>query len=429
MSKTRVFSQNTGSTPSRPDQEQAMSLDVGKIARERIQAFITEAIRYWQLIASSGLLFTVIVLLIIGMIYYDQIVAWIPDWLPMGLIYALLFGWLVTRAPQRHFLHEADLIFLTPVQTQMDGYFRHTYRYNLILQLAAVIVAAILLYPIWRDTVALPGQPVWAYFLIPFILKGWNFGSHWALLRHVDERKVALHRGLRVLFSFGFLLWWFYQGPYGLLLLFGLVVIVFFLYERQVVHSFGYQWMRLLELEKKQKSRFYAFCQSFVDVPHMGTRVKKRPWLSDVTAWLPFQQNNAFRYLYLKTFIRAQDYLGIYVRLTAVGILFIYVLSEGWVLGVVYALFLFATATQLQAVWGHHQHQFWHQLFPLSQDLALSSFLWLLRVLLGIQAVIMWCPIMITGYPLIVTMGIALVGCLFVGWYPPRLVKHIFNKT
>ncbi|EGL82831.1 ABC transporter EcsB [Caldalkalibacillus thermarum TA2.A1] len=425
MKKAVTQASKRTSTASGADQSERMFLDVEQLARNRIQEFVTEAVRYWQLIASSGLLFTVVVLLIIGMIYYDQIVAWIPDWMPMGFIYAVVFCWLVARAPQRHFLHEADLIFLTPVESRMDDYFRHTYRYNLMLQSAAVVVIAILLYPIWRDTVAAAEQPVWGYFLLPLALKGWNFSSHWAMLRHVDERKVEIHRGLRILFSFIFLLWWFYQGPAWLLPVLVLPLVAFFLFERKVVRSHGYRWMRLLELEQKQLSRFYAFCQAFVDVPHMGTRVRKRPWLSYVTALLPFNRTSAYRYLYLKTFIRAQDYLGIYVRLTLIGTVMIYVLNDVWVKGLVYLLFLFVAATQLQAVWTHHQQQFWHQLFPLSHRAQRDSFVWMCRVVLGMQALVMFMPILVSGSLISVQLMILAAATAFIYFFTRRIGMRI----
>src|SRR5690625_1088628 len=87
----------------RMDSREKMDLNVGQVAKERLQHWLAEAMYYWRLIGSSGLLFTVVILLIVGMIYYEDFLAWIPEQAPILLILSVLFTYLVSRTAHRTF--------------------------------------------------------------------------------------------------------------------------------------------------------------------------------------------------------------------------------------------------------------------------------------------------------------------------------------
>lgn len=372
-----------------------MSLDVAEVAKERLQSFLTEAIRYWQIIGQSGLALTVILLFLTGLIYYEEMVANIPRWWPTGFTLAVIFTWLVVRAPQRHFIEEADLIFLTPIEKEMEAYFRLTVGYNLLLQMAGLVVLLILFYPFFRDLVQSVGQPGWGYFLLPLVLKGWNYMVHWSLLRRADQPVVRWVSWGRALFSLAALLWWFEQWPVWLLIPLAGGGAAFFLVERLLTSPAGCPWLLLLELEKKQKSRFYAFCQAFVDVPHMARPVRRRGWLEGLVR-LPFQQRYAFHYLQLYAWLRSPDYFGIYVRLTLLGMAGLVLVDDLWSRGLIYGLVLLITGIQLKGM-AYHRRHLWTRLFPLSDELFLQGHNWLKHRLLAVQAVFLLAAIMLTG--------------------------------
>ena len=372
-----------------------MSLDVAQVAKGRILSFLTDAVRYWQKIGQSGLALSAILLFLTGLIYYEQIMANIPPWWPAGITFALLLTWLVVRAPQRHFIEEADLLFLAPREEEMEAYFRLTTAYNLILQMVALAVVLLLFYPFFRDLVQAPGQPGWGYFLLPLVLKGWNYFAHWTILRRGDHTLVQWSVGVRALFSLAVLLWWFEQGPAWLLLPFGAAGVGFFLAERKFSSPSPWPWLLFLELDRRQKSRFYAFCQAFVDVPHIVRPARRRAWLEGLIR-LPFERDYAFRFLQLYTWLRSPDYFGIYVRLTLLGMLGIVLVDDLWSRGMVYGLVLIITGIQLKGM-AYHRRHLWTRLFPLPEGMFLESHHWLNHRLLAIQATFLLGAILLTG--------------------------------
>jgi ABC-2 type transport system permease protein len=409
-----------------------MRLDLAELASKRIHQFLTEAVRYWQLIGQSGLSLSVIILFILGLVYYEQLIAGIPEWWPMGLTYSIIFSWLCFRAPQRHFLQEADLVFLTPLEREMTNYFNRTCMYNLSVQMGAVVVCLILLYPVYRDLVQGPHQPSWAYFLIPVILKGWNYLAHWSVLKLTEERMQRAHQISRLLFTFGLLLWWFEEGPWWLLIVFGGVGVAFIILDWDLTKDQRCPWLVLLELEKRQQSRFYSFCQSFVDVPHISPQINKRAWLNWLAFWLPFKQEAAFRYLYLKTWMRSKDSFGIYVRLTLLGFFGVLLLEDVWGQGLLYGLVLFTTAVQLRGIGLVHGHHFWSQLFPIREEVRQQSKLWLLQRLLMVQAALMMVAFPLSGVSLNTTLLIffvALASCwLYFSWQKKEAISRPVTK-
>lgn len=366
-----------------------MQVDLSLLAGQRINQFMGEAIRYWQYIGQSGLALSVIILFLLGLIYYDQLLAGIPDWWPLGITYAIIFTWLCFRTPQRHFIEEADLIFLTPREREMTNYFNKTCLYNLTVQMAGLVVVLILLYPVYRDLVQGVSQPGWAYFLLPIVLKGWNYYTHWSTLKMVEGNIRYTYHLLRLGYTFGLLLWWFEKGPWWFIIGFGLAGIAFLMFDWYLTRDRHYPWLALLELEKRQRSRFYSFCQAFVDVPHSQPQVKRRAWLAPLVSRLPFKQETAIRYLYLKTWLRSRDHFGLFVRLTVLGSLGIYLLEDVWGQGLLYVLILFTTGIQLRGIKSEHQHHLWFQLFPVQDRLRKQSVQWLVRRLLTIQSVLL----------------------------------------
>lgn len=405
-----------------------MKIDIDQIFQERFNEFYKEASRYWRLIASSGLLFTVSILTILGLIYYRDFLAWIPDWVPIPVGLSLLFGTLVTKGAHRTLLKEADILFLTPIEKKMDQYFSKTERYNFILQGVGIAILLVILSPLYVDKIPVENQKLWFYFLIPILLKGWNLQSSWVALRWQNNRNIRYHTMLRFAFNVLFLYWFFVGGNILFLLGFSSIVLLFYMLERRIRTDHAIHWLYLVEMERRLQSRFYSFVNSFVDVPHLQSKVKKRAWISGVTKLLPFSSTSAYRYLYMKTFFRANDYFGIYVRLSLIGTAVVYAIPNFYAQAVAYLLFLFLMSVQLKAIYGHHQRQFWHKIFPLPPSQQKNAFIWLNFYLLSLQALIMLIPTLLGEQVIWGKALLLVVGFLLCYGYSHVVLKNTLNK-
>jgi ABC-2 type transport system permease protein len=394
--------------------KQEMKQEIENMWKERFNTFYREASRYWSLIASSGLLFTVSILVILGVIYYRDFLAWIPTWVPIPEVLAVLIGFMVTKGSHRTFLKEADLLFLIPLEKEMDRYFHKVQAYNLIVQCIVVFAVLLILSPLYSSKVAVGNQNLWFYFLIPLLLKGWNLHSSWITQRVQDDNRVLVHVIFRFMFNTLFLLWFFKNGSVVFLIGFSIAVILFYIAEKRVREKHAYHWLKLLDMERSLQARYYSFINFFVDVPHLQSKVKKRAWISGITKWLPFHSSQAYRYLYLKTFFRANEYFGIYVRLTVIGAFIVYWVPDIYAKGLTYILFLLLTGTQIRSLWGHHARQFWQSIFPLSAQRQKDAFIWLHFCLLLLQGVLLVIPFLVTEVNIQQVFILLVIGGFFV---------------
>src|SRR5690606_21847674 len=69
----------------------------------------------------------------------------------------------------------------------------------------------IVLMPIYTHKIPIFHQQLWLYFLIPFLLKGWNLHSHWNALQIQDRQHVFRHTLSRFLITFA-VLYLFFSG-------------------------------------------------------------------------------------------------------------------------------------------------------------------------------------------------------------------------
>jgi ABC-2 type transport system permease protein len=224
----------TGGPQGDPQGGRPMTVDVEQLAGVRIQAFVGTAIRYWSFIGRGGLSVTIILLVILGMIYYQDLLDLIPEHAPVAPVLAVILTFFVARTAHRTFLEEADLMFLTPLEERMDRYFQRTFRYNLVLQCASVLIVLIVFAPLYVDQLAAEGQSVWPYYIVPLLVKGWNLQSSWSVQKLQDARKIRYHALLRFAFTFLFLYWLLAGGTLGLLALFVMILVVFYIFERRV---------------------------------------------------------------------------------------------------------------------------------------------------------------------------------------------------
>src|SRR5699024_12400664 len=82
---------------------------------------------------------------------------------------------------------------------------------------------------------------------------------------------------------------------------------------------------------------------TYTDVPHLKSKTHKRTWLVRYFGRTAYRKENAFTYLYRRTFIRSGDYLGMFVRLLVIGGLAIYFIPNIWLMILFYFFFLYIT--------------------------------------------------------------------------------------
>ncbi|WP_134685110.1 ABC transporter permease [Brevibacillus migulae] len=372
-----------------------MKTDLDALFEDRYARFSREFIRYSQYMANGGMLFIAIFLGGLIALYYRDLIAAIPPWFPVPYALAFVVSLLVTRTPHRTFLLEADLLFLTPLEHRMEAYFRKTRRYNWMVQSIFLFLLLLLFFPVYQANMQSDSVQLWFYWLVPIILKGWNVHSSWILLKLPEQRSLTSYALARYLFSFLILAWVFTAGEFlriggwSLAGLFGTVFLIGFSIQlNRIRKQYPYQWYRLLEIENRQRRKFYRFVNQFTDIPQVGSRGQSRRWLSPFVRVVPYAQANAGRILFLRMFLRSADYLGIYVRLLVIGGLLAVLFPDLTAKAAVIVMILLMTASQIKGIWKRQRKGNGRILFPINVEGQKRSFQWVCGVLLLIQGLL-----------------------------------------
>mgnify|MGYP003540830719 FL=1 len=157
------------------------------------------------------------------------------------------------------------------------------------------------------------------------------------------------------------------------------------------------QWERLIELENGRMAAFYRVANLFTDVPKLREKITERRWLSAIIRVLSGRTKNPFSYLYARTFVRANDYFGLYMRLSIIAFLVVAFADLGWGSVFVSVLFLYMTGLQLLPIWHHHDQKMTIELYPYNPAYRKKAVMDLLTILMVIQCFFFAIGILIGG--------------------------------
>ncbi len=373
-----------------------MRLDVNAIFRARFQEFTKEFIRYSQYMANGGVLFIALFLSGLIAVYYRELIAAIPAWFPISLFLALVVAIVVARSPHRTFLQQADLLFLTTVESKMESYFQRSQVYNYVVQSAGLFLILLVLLPLYVEKIHVDEGQLWFYWIVPFILKGWNINSSWIVLTLPDRKSLIYHTVARYLLTFFILAWMFSGGAlfsYHNIQFGGfacaIAIVLFHLRLNRIKREHSYQWYRLLEMENGLRRKFYRFVNQFTDIPHLQNQGKRRSWLTHLVRFVPYRRSNSARILFLNMFIRSGDYAGVYFRLLLLGGLLVVIFPNIYVKAIAAVLVLLMTGSQVKGLWKRQRKGVWYSIFPIPDEVQKRSFVWVCWVLLLVQGIIL----------------------------------------
>src|SRR5699024_7409266 len=114
-------------------------ININRLWQERFQTFLNLFLQYMRLIGNSGLLFSLLFLLIFSSYYYSLLIQQIPNSFPILLFITLVLTYFLVRTRIRSFLKRADIVFLIVAEEKMKTYFASVLLYNTVIQAFVVI--------------------------------------------------------------------------------------------------------------------------------------------------------------------------------------------------------------------------------------------------------------------------------------------------
>lgn len=365
--------------------------------KERFSQTIKEIGRYSRYIFNGH--FVIVIVFLIGTCayYYQEWLKTIPDQFPAAIIMAIVLALFLTFSPIYTFLFDADRVFLLPLENKLSGYFRRSMIVSFIIQAYLLFIVLGVFMPMYARVNEGNYGTYLPFFIVLLVMKIINIFTRWKVQYFVETRSHLLDSFVRYAINAVFLFFLFSNAKvFFLLPEIVLMLILLFFYNKNMREK-GLKWEFLIEQEERRMTAFYRFANLFTDVPKLRDRIKRRKWLDWLFSNLAFAQEKTFNHLYVRTFLRAGDYFGLFIRLTVIGGAGIYFVSFGPGQILIALLFMYLTGFQLLPLWKHHQNKLWINLYPIKAELKEQAFIRLLSILLFVQAILLSIVILVKG--------------------------------
>ncbi|KAF1299083.1 multidrug ABC transporter permease [Enterococcus sp. JM4C] len=375
--------------------------------------------------------FVLVCLFLLGGVgfYYSNLLKTLPDNFFWGngivaLIWlaSLYVGSFVTLA------EPADMVFLLPKENEMGAYFKRSFAYSCLVPFFLLVLVSGFLMPLLVISGGFQFGEFFWFLLMLWSLKFSQLQVQRYGLYQISQTEKNTSRILWLVSAIVILFVGVYTFSWlGAILGVAQAVGVSFYFKRRL--SAGLDWEAMVDKEQNRLHRLYQFINLFTDVPEITATVKRRKYLDGVLNFIPRQHKQTYLYLYARRMLRGSEFSGLYLRLVAIGSLFLYFLDSLWFsvgLGVV---FLYLIGFQLIPLYNQFHYMVLTQLYPVSSGQKGRAIQSLIGLLLLVAAVIFGLFALV-GLKNLQEAGISLASYLvvvlgFTKLYVPSRIKKM----
>ncbi len=386
--------------------------DAHKLWRERLGTASKEIGRYSRYIFNGHIVIVLVFLLGTAAFYYQEWVKTLSSDFPVALLMAIILSLVTTISPIFTFVVDPDKVFLLALEERLQSYFNRSILLSFFIGMYLLVLFLGVLMPIYAQVTGSGFHHFLPFLVVLAGLKLLNLYIRWRVQYYVEESTQRLDTVIRFVVNGVFLYLLFNQAAIWLIGVVAFLLLLLFLTYYNQTKNKGLKWERLIQLEERRMMSFYRLANLFTDVPKLKDEVKRRRWLDWISASLPYQKDATFLHLFVQTFARGGDYLGLWTRLTVIGGLVLYFVTFGYGQILFVVLFIYLTGFQLLPLWNHHQNKLWIQLYPVKEITKKKSFQKLLFVVLSIQSLLLSISILLKGN-LVISAFSLLAGLAF----------------
>ena len=394
--------------------------------KERYIGYITETQKYLRYIFNGHLVFVMVIVLGGLGYYYSDWVKTLDRDFPAEWIMAVVLALLVTRSPINTFLKEPDTVFLLPLENQLQSYFKNSIILSWVMQGFILLIVLTIFLPMFAKVTGAGGREFGFVLAVLLLLKGLNLAIRWRVLKYQEISVSRWDFWIRFILN-GVLLFFVCANAHLLFVAVPVLLLIgLYVYYHRATSGFVLKWNRLVELEEKRMTAFYRVANMFTDVPHLKGKVARRKWLDWLLAFIPYQTGSTYTYLYARTFLRANDYLGLCLRLTVIGSVIVAVFDNMIAHLIVAFLFLIMTALQLLPVWKVHEWKVWVSLYPVPGKMRETAVIKLISFFLLFEGLV-FCIVLLARTQWLSAAAVLVLTLIFIiGFkgYASRKIKN-----
>ncbi|MFZ3589796.1 ABC transporter permease [Bacillus sp. DJP31] len=368
---------------------------INNIWKQRFADHIKELSGYLRYMFNDHLMIVLLIAISAGAVYYKQWLSQLPVSFPFEWVMAIILGLVITSSPIKSFLKEPDLVFLLPVEHKLALFFRNGIVYSFVLQSFLLLSTFIALVPMYVEFTKSSVYRLLVVLFVLIILKLWNMALSWMMHYFIDRNSRVMDTVMRFVFNIVFIALFLKSAPFLLMLILLIIAVLWLVSFLVITKEKSVKWEILLQAETRQMNRFYRLANLFVDVPHLRSEVKPRRWLDWISASIPLQKDRLYEFLYLKTFIRSGEYLGLYVRLLVIAGFIVMGINLKYSAFILIPFFIYLSGLQLLALYKQHDNKLWLDLYPVSITNRQQAFLaLLLKLMIGkgivLSVILLW---------------------------------------
>ncbi|MFY0760287.1 ABC transporter permease [Metabacillus dongyingensis] len=370
---------------------------IDQIWKTRLEAHLKEVQSYTKYMFNDHLIFVLVFLGAGGALSYQEWLKTMPDDFPVLAIITAVFALIITASSVRTLLKEPDLVFLLPLEENMAGYFQKALVYSFFSQLYVFLVAALVLSPMLFRAESLTGTDFLIICIQILLVKGWNLMLNFRISFYTEPSAKIYDFIVRLAIN-ALTIFFLLSKAYIYVFIMYAVMAVLYIYFQKATKAKGVKWEKLIDLELEKKQSFYRIANLFTDVPKLKKKAKRRKYLDGLLAFVKYKQESMYSYLYTRAFFRSNDYLGIFLRLTIIGGIVLYIIptNQFSVLAIA-ILVLYLTGIQMIGLYKHYDMLALPDLYPVQPQFKKAKFLKLLFIMIVSQHVILTLIALISG--------------------------------
>ncbi|MBM7579820.1 ABC transporter permease [Jeotgalibacillus terrae] len=394
----------------------------------RLSDYQKELQKYMRYIFNGHLMFVLIFAVGGGGYVYSNWIQTLDETFPSAILIAAVIGIALTMSPVYTYLQEPDKVYLTPLEGQMKRYFINALVSSFFFQSYVILLLLAAAMPLYVQTTGAQFTDFFWFLAIVLAVKIWNLIMRWTVLRYQEPANHYMDLGIRLVLNIVFLWTVFADTQLWLPIAVGLLMAGYMAAFRQLTKEKSLKWELLIDLENARLHRFYRFANLFTDVPHLKGQAKRRKWMDPFLKTPDLNPVHTYSYLYTRTFLRSDEYFGLWVRLTIIAGVIISGADNLWLKVITAVLFLYLTGFQLIPLLKKHELKIWPDLYPVNPGLRHDSFKKLLMKILVVQAVVFALISLVQldfyGAAMIAAVSIVFVIVFSSMYVPAQIKKH-----
>ncbi|MBK3493894.1 ABC transporter permease [Viridibacillus sp. YIM B01967] len=386
----------------------------------RFKQYLRELFKYLRFVFATSYI-AIIIVLGFAVSYYGKWLQVVTQDFPAEWIVSTICGALLSFSRPTTLIREPDQVYFLQLESRMGAYFRKAILWTYWSQIISVLVIYCAAIPL---LLTVENPSLWkislgfsAIIILKYVNVRIEFSNHW---KYQGDHHF-INRLLRIVLSI-MTLKLAIEGQFLGFIIFIAILQLFEYHLRKKVMLEPIPFEYFSKIERARMTRFYRLVNYFTDVPFLRENISRRAWLGFVTRLIRYDQKNTSLYLMIRTFLRTDESIYLWARLTIVSAFVAAFVTTPFVVWLLVSALSFATIYQLKHMFISTRNIRMNTFYPVPASNHHTALQKLLRGLLVLQA----CIVLLSSFFQSPSF-LCFILIIFVGEMTIRFTKQ--NKT